>query len=90
MYDKVLYETTKHWRARQVKQRRIDQEKQESLKYYEEHKDEIETAKKAAFVAVKLAHIDQSARWLSVEDILCRINSIDELNFYYFWCSEVV
>ena len=84
-YDKMLYEAQKHWRKKQKQQRQIEIEQAQRV-VYEENKTEIELVKKAAFLAVELAKITIDARWLDVGDILCQVQSVDELEYYYNWC----
>lgn len=84
-YDKMLYEAQKFWRKKQKLQRRLELEQARRI-VYDENAEVIEIAKKAACIAVSLAKISTAARWLNVGDVLCRVNSLDELDFYYKWC----
>lgn len=85
-YDKALYEAKKHWLIKQKRERRIALEKAESLKRYEEHKDELSIVKKASFIAYYISKVDYNARWISVEDVLQNVTTAAELDFYYDWC----
>lgn len=88
-YDKALYEMSKQWYAKQKKLRRIEREQSESIEYYRQHKEEIELGRKAALLIASLNKI-APIRELSIEDILCKITSFKELDFYYKWCCEVI
>ena len=84
-YDKMLYEAQKHWRKKQRQQRRmelLEAAKQE----YEEHKEEINIVKKAAFIAVYIEKTDYRRIKVEVSDILSKVQSIAELDYYYYWC----
>lgn len=82
-YDKALYEMSKDFRAKQNRQRRIDKEKSESMAYYEEHKEEIRIGREAALLISALSRMSRYAEDLTVEDILCKVESFAELHFYY-------
>lgn len=88
-YNKAYYEATKHWRARQLKARREEEEKAR-VQTYGENREEIETAKKAAFIIAALSRIDPAARWLGVKDILGGVKDRNELEYYYkFVCMSL-
>ena len=81
--------TYKEFISRQSRCRRLAKEKSESMKYYEEHKEEIEAGRKATLIIASLSRIDYVFHYISVEDILCKVSSLEELNFYYKWLCEV-
>ena len=84
-YDKMLYEAQKHWRKKQKQQRQKELLKAARLAY-EENEEEIKIVKKAAFIAVYIEKVDIRRIKVDVCDVLFKVQSIAELNFYYNWC----
>lgn len=74
------------WEKRQQKVRRIEREKAESMRYYEEHREEIETRRKATLILLVLIRWSCEAAGLDVDTIIGKCKGIEELNFYYAWC----
>lgn len=79
--------TCKEWRSKQKRVRKAEQERAESIAYYNEHKEEIEIGRKAALIIAYISSV--SPIQLDIEDILCKVASFEELDFYYKWCCEV-
>ena len=84
-YDKMLYEAQKHWRKRQKIQRQKELIEAERLAN-KEHEDEIKIVKRAAFIAVFIERADIRHITMEVSDVLSKVDTIAELNFYYKWC----
>ena len=74
------------FRAKQRKFRREERERAESMRYYEEHKEEINVFKEASAVAARLQRIGVR---LGVDDVLTRVSSRAELHFWYRWCDKI-
>ena len=74
------------FRAKQRKFRKEERERAESMRYYEEHKEEINVFKEASTVAARLQCIGIR---LGVDDVLARVNSRAELHFWYRWCDKI-
>ena len=86
-YDKMLYEAQKHWRKRQRLQRQLSLQKAERLAY-EENKEEITLVKKAAFIAIFLERTDARNIKVEVGDVLMKVKSTAELDYYFQWCCR--
>lgn len=75
-----------------TKQRRIRREEQEraiSMEHYIEHKEDFDMFHEACAIISTLSRISYNARELTAEDILSKVISRTELDFYYRWCSKL-
>ena len=72
----------KAYRAAKAKRKRLEQEKTDSISYYNAHKTEIETGRRAALILSVLCRCSHEAQYLTVEDILSKADN-SEINFFY-------
>ena len=78
------------YRSLQKRKHRIENEKAKSMSRYEEQKTAIEYINKSAQIIWVLSKMTYSARFLNPSDIVQKVNSGQELDFYHRWCCHVL
>lgn len=72
--------------------RRQEQERKQSMidfTAHKEEKEEYEMFYEACTIISTLSRISYTARSLTADDILEKIENRAELDFYYKWCSKI-
>lgn len=72
--------------AKKKRLQRIEREKAESIKYYNEHKEEIELKRKAALISWKISRLTPIK--LKTEDIFNKATPA-EIKYYARWCMPL-
>lgn len=76
-----------HFRTAKNRLRRQEQIKADKL-LYDRNSAEITVVKKAAFIIGYMTRVYQPASNLEITDILDKIKTREELEFYYRWCCR--
>lgn len=77
---------SKRYKSTQKKKRRIEKEKSESIRWYSEQRTAIEYCHKAQAILWKLAKISPAAKALTTSDLISKVRSGEELEYYYKGC----
>ena len=72
------------YRSKQIRARRIEAEKAESMDRYKEQQTASECSIKALIIVKSLLRMVSAD--ITTVDIVSRVNSERELDFYYRWC----
>ena len=75
--------------SKRRKVRRQEQERNQSMKDFMEHKEEYDMFHEARAIIYTLSRISCTAKGLTEMDILRKVNSRTELDFYYKWCNKI-
>lgn len=75
--------------SKRRKVRRQAHERDKSMREYMEHKEDYDMHHKACTIIWTLSRISYSARELAVDEILDKVETKSELDFYYRWCSKL-
>lgn len=75
--------------SKQRRVRRQAHERDKSMREYMEHKEDYDMHHKARTIISTLSRISYSARELAVDEILYKVETKSELDFYYRWCFKL-
>lgn len=78
------------YRARRKRNRRIEREKAESLLRYKEQQTASEYSHMADLIVRALSKLSYNANSLNSGDIVQKVSSGAELEYYYRWCCDVL
>ena len=73
-----------NYRSKQKRARRIEAEKAESMAQYKEQQTASECSMKASVIVKSLLRV--AIADITTADIVSRVSSERELDFYYRWC----